>query len=104
MNLSRVLGKHPTGVTRLPEGFNTADEHANVLPRNIRFPLSAIFMDFVRQKEKKKGGGGERRKRENISFGTVSKRFSFISSPWKFHRATATLAHNIYGKLTSETI
>lgn len=104
MNLSRVLGKHPTGVTRLPEGFNTADEHANVLPRNIRFPLSAIFMDFVRQKEKKKGGGGERRKRENISFDTVSKRFSFISSPWKFHRATATLAHNIYGKLTSETI
>ena len=53
MNLSRVLGKHPTGVTRLPEGFNTADEHANVLPRNIRFPLSAIFMDFVRQKEEK---------------------------------------------------
>lgn len=65
MNLSRVLGKHPTGVTRLPEGFNTADEHANVLPRNIRFPLSAIFMDFVRQKEKKRGGE-EREEKERI--------------------------------------
>lgn len=98
MNLSWVLGKHPTGVTRLPEELNTADKHANVVSKHS-FPLSAIFMDFLWQKKEEK-----RKERKNISllpstpFHT-DKRFvnGFLSSlhPANFI-ATATLAQHLW--------